>query len=277
MPEGIDVVFGQPAPREAIEHTALRWVHLNSAGYTALDRDDVREAMRNRGAILTTSSSVYAEPVAQHILAMMLSLSRQLPKAIESQLSTPTWNFHELRRASRLLNGQRVLILGFGAIARRLIELLRPFDMDIAAIRRNPSSEDPVRTYKDDDAKHLMNWADHVVNILPATPETAKFLNGEFLGKMRPEAILYNVGRGTTVDQAALINALEAGRIAAAYLDVTDPEPLPPDHPLWTTRNCYITPHSAGGHDLEAQRLANHFLSNFERFRTGAEVLNRVI
>jgi phosphoglycerate dehydrogenase-like enzyme len=85
------------------------------------------------------------------------------------------------------------------------------------------------------------------------------------------------VGRGTTVDQTALLAALQSGRLAAAYLDVTDPEPLPVDHPLWSAPNCYITPHSAGGHRTEPMRLAGHFLDNLRRFERGEPLLDRVI
>jgi phosphoglycerate dehydrogenase-like enzyme len=94
---------------------------------------------------------------------------------------------------------------------------------------------------------------------------------------MKPGAVFYNIGRGTTVDQVALIAALKAGPLSAAYLDVTDPEPLPPNHPLWTAPNCWITPHTAGGHDDEFGRLAGHFLQNLGRFGRGETLADRVI
>ena len=94
---------------------------------------------------------------------------------------------------------------------------------------------------------------------------------------MKPGAVFYNIGRGTTVDQDALGEALRSGRLRAAYLDVTDPEPLPPEHPLWTTPNCVITPHTAGGHDNEWTRLVQHFLANLRRHEAGQPLLDRVI
>ena len=94
---------------------------------------------------------------------------------------------------------------------------------------------------------------------------------------MKPGAAFYNVGRGTTVDQDALLAALQSGHLAAAWLDVTDPEPLPPAHPLWTTPNCYITPHSAGGHRTEPARLLQHFLGNLRLFERGETLNDRVI
>jgi phosphoglycerate dehydrogenase-like enzyme len=89
--------------------------------------------------------------------------------------------------------------------------------------------------------------------------------------------VFYNIGRGTTVDQEALIERLRSGRIAAAWLDVTGPEPLPPGHALWTAPNCFITPHTAGGHDTEFERLAAHFVGNFQRFLAGTELSDRVM
>jgi len=94
---------------------------------------------------------------------------------------------------------------------------------------------------------------------------------------MKPGARYYNIGRGTTTDQDALLEALRVGQLELAYLDVTDPEPLPPGHPLWTAPNCYITPHTAGGHRGEWLRLAKHFLANFQRYQLGEELADRVI
>ncbi|MEO6725182.1 MAG: NAD(P)-dependent oxidoreductase, partial [Blastocatellia bacterium] len=123
--------------------------------------------------------------------------------------------------------------------------------------------------------KHLP-LADHIINILPASAATRHFVNAELLAAMKPGALFYNIGRGSTVDQPALIAALESGKLAAAYLDVTEPEPLPPDHPLWTAPNCFITPHTAGGHIGERDRLVRHFLENLRRFTTGETLNDRV-
>ena len=94
---------------------------------------------------------------------------------------------------------------------------------------------------------------------------------------MKPGARFYNVGRGSTVDQAALLAALQSGRLGSAYLDVLDPEPLPPDHPLWTTQNCFITPHTAGGHHDQDERIVDHFLTNLDAFQRGAPMVDRIV
>ena len=118
--------------------------------------------------------------------------------------------------------------------------------------------------------------ADHVINILPAAPGTSGMFTAEQFSRMKRGAIFYNVGRGDTVDQQALCDALESGQIGAAYLDVTTPEPLPPDHRLWKAPNCWITPHIAGGHREEARVNVEHFVANFARFVRGEALVDRI-
>jgi phosphoglycerate dehydrogenase-like enzyme len=272
-----DVAFGQPDAAQIVTLNQLRWVHLTSAGYTAYDRDDVRGPLQARGAHLTTSSFVYDEPCAQHALAMMLALARQLPAALLTQQQTRAWPQVELRAQSRLLNGQTALLLGFGAIAERLAAMLAPFDMKLIGVRRQVKGTEPIPTVALDRLEDYLPRADHVVNLLPGNATTLKLMNAQRIGLMKPGALFYNIGRGATVDQDALLAALASGRLAAAYLDVTDPEPLPPAHPLWTAPNCWITPHTAGGADVEMLRLVEHFLTNLKRFTAGEPLLNQVI
>jgi phosphoglycerate dehydrogenase-like enzyme len=272
-----DIAFGQPDPEQVMASPRIKWVHLTSAGYTRYDRDDLRSALRSRGVALTTSSHVYDEPCAQHVLAMMLSLARQLPYAQDDQRGPRAWPAAPLRAKSSLLLGERVLIYGFGTIARRLVELLAPLRMDLIGVRRRPAGDEPVRVVPDAEADALLPTADHVVNILPANPSTDGYFTAERLGRMKRGALFYNIGRGTTVDQNALLGSLDSGHLAAAYLDVTDPEPLPADHPLWSAPNCFITPHTAGGHATEFERLAGHFLDNLARFERGESLVDRVI
>ncbi len=277
MPEDTGIAFGQPAPDDALRSSHLNWIHLSSAGYTSFDRAETLEALRARGCALTTSSDVYAEPCAQHLLAMMLALARQLPASLDNQRGAHAWEFHRLRAASRLLDHQTVLLLGFGHIARRFVELIAPLKMKVSAVRQRARGDEPIPVFAEDEVEHLLPSADHVVNILPGNPATTGFLNAERLRLIKHGAILYNIGRGTTLDQQPLLESLQTGTLAAAYLDVTDPEPLPPDHPLWTAPNCYITAHTGGGHSDEMERLAHHFLENLRRFTSREALLNRVV
>lgn len=271
-----DIAFGQPAVEDLFEYGRLRWIELSSAGYTRYDREDLKEALRARGTILTNASGVFADSCAHHVLAMMLGLARQLPQSLRDQLMDRSWHYTERRYDSRVLTGQTVLLLGYGAIGRRLAELLAPFGMKLLALRRQTRSEREVRVIAGEQISSALAEADHIVNLLPENDATRGFVNARRLACCRRGARFYNVGRGTTVDQAALQEALETGRLGAAYLDVTDPEPLPPAHPLWTAPNCFITPHTAGGRHDQDEALAEHFLANLRAFERGGAMTDRV-
>jgi phosphoglycerate dehydrogenase-like enzyme len=272
-----DVAFGQPDPQQVIDCPNIKWVHLTSAGYTRYDYPAFREALRTRGGIMTNSSGVYDAPCAEHALAMIMAFARQLPQALEEQLEDRGWPSATLRINSRLLDEQTALIYGFGSIARRLVQLLKPLGVKITGVRRTPRGDEGIPIVNSAQADSLLPTVDHVINILPASPETDGYFTADRLARMNPSAIFYNIGRGSTVDQQALRSALESGRLAAAYLDVCTPEPLPPDHPLWKTLNCYITPHTAGGHRTEFIRIAKHFLRNLELFMAGKAMEDKVI
>lgn len=272
-----EIAFGSPDPDVLIESTKLKWIQLFSAGYTEYEREDLRDNFTASGKVFTNSSSVFVEPCAEHILAMMLSNARRFPEAILDQSSGRSWQMQSIRSRSRLLLGQKVLIYGFGTIGNRLAEMLEPFSMEVVGVRREPASSDRVKTVTPDKSDGLLPWADHVINILPANRSTENFFDERRLGLMRPDAVYYSIGRGTTTDSNALIQALGHQRIAAAYLDVTNPEPLPQDHLLWTTPNCHITPHTAGGAADEKLRQVNHFLDNFNRYLSGRHLLDRIL
>ena len=144
-------------------------------------------------------------------------------------------------------------------------------------MRRQSRSERAVRIIAAENISTALAEADHVVNILPENDATLGFVNARRLACCKRGARFYNVGRGTTVDQVALGEALESGRLDAAYLDVTDPEPLPPEHPLWTAKNCFITPHTAGGRHDQDEALVEHFLANLAAFERGAPLTDRVV
>ena len=272
-----DIAFGQPNQDDCLAYPGLRWVELSSASYTRYDTPAIREAFLKRGAILTNSSGVFAEACAQHLVAMMLALGRQLLPSYRDQLADRVWPSAERRSRSGLLNGQAVVMLGFGAIGRRLAGFLAPFGMRLFAVRRRTHSELAVRIVPEEDLTRVLGLADHVINILPESDSTRNYVNSRRIGCFRPGARYYSVGRGATTDQEALLEALLSGRIGAAYLDVTEPEPLPPGHPLWTAPNCFITPHSAGGRSDQDPALVDHFLLNLAAFASGGELHDRVV
>jgi phosphoglycerate dehydrogenase-like enzyme len=272
-----DIVLGQPDPAALIAAPRVRWVHLTSAGYDRYDRPAVRAAMAQRNGQITNSSLVYEDPCAQHALAMMMGLARQLPQSLDTQRSERAWPSDKRRIDSFLLTGQTAVILSYGAIARRLIELLTPFRMTIYAVRRQVHGDEIVPAVAEKDVASVLPLAHHLINILPGGEATRRSIDAAKLALLKPGAIFYNIGRGGTVDQDALLTALESGRLRYAYLDVTEPEPLPATHPLWSHPCCFITPHTAGGAADEFERLAGHFVDNLRRFERGEMLVNRVI
>jgi phosphoglycerate dehydrogenase-like enzyme len=274
---GAEIAFGQPDPADCIENASLRWMEVSSAGYTRYDNEPFRQAIRARGAAFTNASQVYSDACAEHVLSMMLALARQLLPSYATQLGDRSWPYEERRGRSYLLSRQTVVMLGFGAIGRRLSELLSPFGMRIYALRRQVRSEAGVHIVAEESLTKVLAEADHVVNVLPENEATLNYVNARRIACFKPGARFYNVGRGPTVDQGALLEGLKSGRVGAAYLDVMVPEPLPPSHPLWSAPNCFITPHTAGGRNNVNEELVRHFLGNLAAFGSGGEIVDRIL
>jgi phosphoglycerate dehydrogenase-like enzyme len=272
----VQIAFGQPDPNDLITAPLLGWVQLSSAGYTRYERADLRQRFEKDRVALTNSSAVFSAPCAQHALAWLLAHSRQLLPAYDNQTAARGWPQNELRDQCRLLGGQTILLIGFGSIGAELATYLAPLHAKVIGYRRNPVEGGPIPMIGPAGLNEALCAADHVVNILPGSPETDGFFSADRFALMKRGACYYNLGRGTTTDQEALRAALVEGRIAAAYLDVAEPEPLPSSDPLWTTPNCFITPHSSGGHANEWERLVLHFVANLRRFEQGEPLVNRV-
>jgi phosphoglycerate dehydrogenase-like enzyme len=147
----------------------------------------------------------------------------------------------------------------------------------VLAYRRTPRGDEGVEIIAEAGLAAALGTADHVVNLLPDTTATRGFTNAARFSQMRRGANFYNIGRGSTVDQGALIAALESGQVGAAYLDVMEPEPLPPTHPLWRARNCFITCHIGGGTGDQDEKLIRHFLENLRRFRQGEPLVDQLV
>ena len=272
-----DIAFGQPDPEQILGSQQLKWIHLTSAGYTPYDREDLRDALKARNASLTTSSGVYDEPCAQHLLGMMMAFARQLPRSLTTQSSDRAWPAAERRRESFLLNGQTAILFGFGEIAKRLCELLAPFQMKLIGVRRRARGNETIPLIDESQLNDFLPIADHVINILPSNASTVEYFDSSKFRFMKRGAYFYNIGRGATVDQLCLAQSLRSGALSGAYLDVMTPEPLPMDHALWNAPNCLITPHTAGGFDAEMMGLVGHFLENLSRYTSNTPLLNRIV
>ena len=271
-----DIAFGQPHLECIRRSEKLKWLHISSAGFTRYDTPEFRALVAERGLLVTHSSSVYAASCAEHVFAFMLAGSRRMPQALRSQASNGSPEWFQLRGDSLSLRGQSVVILGFGGISTELVKLLEPLKMSITAMRRKPRGNEGYPTVTIETLPAALATADHVINILPDNPASRNFINAARLSQMKHGAVFYNIGRGTTVDQDALLVALRSGKLAAAWLDVTEPEPLPTDHPLRSEPHCFITPHIAGGHADESGTLVRHFLANLQRYLAGASLMDQI-
>jgi phosphoglycerate dehydrogenase-like enzyme len=274
----VEIAFGQPDPGAIADARQLKWIHISSSGITRYDNPDFRSLLARRGIPLSNSAGVYNEACAAHALSFMLAQTRRLPTALKSRASGGTQAWDALRGSCGTLRGETVLILGYGTIGKRVAELVRPFGMKVIAYRRKPRGDEGVPVIGQDQlAEAMAIEADHILNILPDSAETSHFFDRARFAAVKPGAVFYNIGRGATVDQEALVEVLRSGRLTAAWLDVTEPEPLPADHPLWAEPNCFITPHVAGGHRDESTTLVRCFLENFGRFVRGEVLLDRVM
>jgi phosphoglycerate dehydrogenase-like enzyme len=220
------------------------------------------------GVVTCRAIGVHDAAVADWVMAAMLTMQRRFPEFIENRRRA-VWDRSEGDESKvRDLEGQSVVILGHGSIGRALAARMEPFGMRVTGIAQH--SRQDARSISA--LPGLLPLADIVVDLLPLTRETEKFVNREFLSRMKDGALFVNAGRGRTVDTDALISVLNAGRIRAA-LDVTEPEPLPSDHPLWRAPNTLITPHIAGAVAQWEQRAYRFAGEQIRRFAAGEPLL----
>ena len=269
-----DAVAAWKIPEEAIARaTRLKWVHRGAAGV----EDLLTATMAESDIILTNSSGVHASNIAEHVMACMLAFARRLPKLLAMQ-KEHAWNGKRVIGVFEL-TGQSVTLAGLGDIGQAVAKRASAFDMRTIGVRRHPSLPRPdhVETMLGMDRFHeALSSADHVVNSLPFTPATERLFDADAFAAMRHGAFFYNVGRGRTVDQDALVAALRSGRLGGAALDVTDPEPLPDDSPLWDMDNVIITQHTAGRTPHMWSRVFRLIETNLERYQAGDRLLNVV-
>ncbi|TGN07117.1 D-2-hydroxyacid dehydrogenase [Leptospira ilyithenensis] len=272
-----DIAFGQPNINDILNSKKLKWIQISSAGFARYDTEDFRGEMKARGIIVTNSSSVFTESCVEHVFAFMLANQRNLPNALEARIKNTDPEWSRFRHESKLLIGQNVLILGYGSIAIRLVEVLKPFRMKITGMRRKPRGDESIPIISSENLPKALREADHIINVLPENSDSKHFFNSKRFEDCKQGAVFYNIGRGATVDQSALYESLRSGHLAAAWLDVTEPEPLYENHPLRNLKNCFITPHVAGGYQEEFTDLVRHFLDNFRRYQKGEYLLDRII
>jgi len=250
-------------------HPGLRWVQLPMAGVERVFEAGVFSSPQSTGIVWTCAKGSYARPVAEHALCLALAGLRRLPERARAR----SWG----APAGISLYGAPVTILGAGGITAELLALLAPFGARATVVRRgNGAVEGAERTVTSPELHAVLTGALVVFVALALTPDTERVIGEAELTLMRPDAWLVNVARGRHVDTAALVDALQADRIGGAALDVTDPEPLPDGHPLWSLPNCLVTPHTADTPEMVRPLLAERIKENVERFATGRPLVGTV-
>ena len=237
------------------EHPSIEWVQLPMAGIERFGTILAEHAGREL-PVWTSAKGVFAEPVAEHAVALTLAVLRGVPdKARFTSWADP--------KTGISLYGRRVVIVGAGGIAVELLRLLAPWEVEVTIVRRG---SDPLpgaaRTVPVAQLDEVLPDADVLILAAAATAETAHLIGEKQLALLKPSAALINIARGSLVDQDALVAALESGHLVGAGLDVTSPEPLPDDHPLWATRAVVITSHSADTPEMTVPLLAERIRAN---------------
>jgi D-2-hydroxyacid dehydrogenase (NADP+) len=270
-----EVIFGFRFPIEWLDIASnLRWVQLASAGSDHMLRLGLGE--RRPDLLVTTASGIHEIPISEHIIAMILHFSRGLHKAVRNQ-ALGKW---ERFRADEA-HGKTVCMLGYGPIARRAATLCKALGMRVVAVRASIAEqqsgfEATERFYPPADLHEVLAQSDYVVVAAPRTPQTERMLGREQFRAMKREAVLINISRGALVDEAALVEALEAGEIAGAGLDVFEEEPLPESSRLWDMSNVLITPHVSGSNPHYDQRVTALFIENLSCYLRGEPLRNLV-
>lgn len=277
LPEADVLVVSGFWRNDLLEHAPkLRFIQSISAGVDQYGQDGLRE----RGIRLASAQGANERAVSEHAMALILALARQLPQARDNQAKhhfRPMVS--EIAKREDEMGGKTLVIIGLGRIGARLARLAKAFDMKVIGVRRDPAAgangADSVHGM--DALPELLPQADIVALTCPLTPETENIIDARTLGMMKPTSHLVNAARGKCVDEAALLDALTSGRIAAAALDVVREEPLPASSPLWTAPNVFITPHSAGETQRYEENVIDLLLENLDRLWRGETQLRNQI
>lgn len=271
------VIFSKRFPSAALEKTAaLRWVQAGTAG---VDRW-LQAGLPERGVQLTNAWGAHGDPISEQLLSHMLAFATGLHTLIRAQIGPPTERRQAKSQATQAkfeLNGQTLCVIGLGDIGGTLARKASALGMHVIGVRRSSRPAPGVaKLYPIPQITEALAQADHVALCLPLTTETRHFIGAAELHAMSPTAYIYNVGRGASIDPDALLHALQCGEIAGAGLDVTDPEPLPADSPLWTMPNVILSQHTSGMSPHNADRITEIFAANLTRYLAGEPLQQQI-
>lgn len=248
-------------------HPGLRWVQLRAAGIEHwFETGEIDEER-----VFTSARGVYSQAVAEHVLALLLAASRRLHVCARST----SWDAQG--GGGRMLRGSTVAIIGAGGVGQEVIDCLQPFGVRVIAVTRSGREvRGAEMSFSADQIDEVYPMADYLVLSAPATSDTEALLGDAGLDALPDHAWIINVARGSLVETDALVRALREGRVAGAAVDVTDPEPLPDGHELWTLPNVLITPHVANPKASHQVRLEERVEENVRRFISGDQLLGIV-
>src|SRR6266849_4068275 len=272
-----DIFVGYSLRAEQLKDAKkLKWIHSTAAGVAQLMYPELRDS----GIMVTNPSGIFSVPMAEHTMGLLLALARNFPDSVRQQ-DRARWSQQELWDMPQHLtelNGKVLLILGYGSIGREVAKRAKAFDMRVWGVTRSGEG-DRAHVEKIVAAAKLLEAlpeADYVLIAAPETAETKLLIGTAQIARMKRGARLINVGRGSLLDEAALLRALESGALGGAALDVAEKEPLPAESPLWKAPNLMITPHTSGVSDRLWDRQAGVLLELLERWFGGQELFNRV-
>jgi phosphoglycerate dehydrogenase-like enzyme len=272
-----DIFVGYSLRAEQLTHAKkLKWIHSTAAGVAQLMYPELRDS----GIVVTNPSGIFSPPMAEHTMGLLLALARNFPDSVRHQ-DRSHWgqqDMWDLPQHFTELSGQVLLIVGFGSIGRELAKRASVFDMRVWGVTRSGKSDSPhaEKIVPASQLEEVLPHADYVVIAAPETYETRHLIGAPQIARMKPGARLINVGRGSLLDEAALVRALEAGVLGGAALDVTSVEPLPPDSPLWKASNLFITPHTSAVSDRLWDRETALLMDLLERWFDGRGMFNQV-
>jgi phosphoglycerate dehydrogenase-like enzyme len=250
----------------------LRWVHSPGAGADRV----LSPELGARGLLVSSSRGTFDQPVAEHALALLLALSRRLPVLAARQAERRWSEFFGLPEAVELA-GRTVTVLGLGSIGGRVAELLQAVGMRVIGVRRRAAPHPAAtRVTAPSGLLDALRESDAVVIVLPDAPDARRAVGRRELEALRPGALVVNVGRGSSLDHEALVDLLRAGRLGGAGLDVADPEPPPPDSPLWTAPNLILSGHTGGFSEHHPVRQLDRFGDNLEAYLAGRPLPGRI-
>jgi len=266
----------------------LRWIHLFSAGVDHVLRSDL---VIKRGIMLTNSSGTTAPWIGEYVVGAMLQHCRGFKLSMRAQMQHQ-WSHQEVRATCHSLRGKTLGIIGYGSIGRAAARLAHSFGMEVLALKRDPSKRHdpgwslpgmgdpegaiPSRWFSPDDRVELVRLSDYILMAPPLTSATRHFLGAKEFAVTKPNAYLINVARGEVIDQNALTEALKNGQLAGSCLDVTTPEPLNSDSPLWDIENVTLTFHTSAARPLTSfyDLACELFAENLSRFVSGRQLFN---